>query len=75
MNAELVVDFGPVLFIAFVIQQTFVIYAIYIIFLRSNEKNSTRKQLLDILKNRYSRGELEADVYRKLEKDFLNLKS
>lgn len=39
MNTELAVDFGPVLFISFVIQQTFVIYAIYKIFLRSNEKN------------------------------------
>jgi hypothetical protein len=26
------------------------------------------------LKNRYSQGELEAKIYRKLEKDFLNLK-
>jgi hypothetical protein len=42
MNTEIVVSFGPISFIAIVIQQIFIIYAIYAIFIRPTFKSSSR---------------------------------
>jgi uncharacterized membrane protein len=75
MNTEIVVSFGPISFIAIVIQQIFIIYAIYAIFIRPRVKNSIRDKLLNIIRSRYTRGEIDTEAYRKLEKDITNLES
>jgi uncharacterized membrane protein len=75
MNTEIVVSFGPISFIAIVIQQIFIIYAIYAIFIRPKVKNSISDKLLNIIKSRYTRGEIDTEAYRKLEKDITNLES
>jgi uncharacterized membrane protein len=75
MNTETVVSFGPISFIAIVIQQIFIIYAIYAIFIRPRVKNSIRDKLLNIIRSRYTRGEIDTEAYRKLEKDITNLES
>ena len=73
MNAEIVVSFGPISFIAVVIQQIFIIYAIYAIFIRPMFNRSNKGKLLHIICNRYTRGEIDSEAYRKLEKDIINL--
>ena len=75
MNAEIVVSFGLISFIAIVIQQIFIIYAIYAIFIRPMFKNSNRGKLLHIICNRYIRGEIDSEAYWKLENDIINLES
>ena len=75
MNTEIIVSFGLVSFIAIVIQQVFIIYAIYIIFIRPMFKTSNRGKLLHIIRSRYTRGKIDSEAYRKLEKDITNLES
>ena len=75
MNTEIVVSLGPISFIAIVIQQIFIIYAIYVIFIRPKVKNSISDKLLNIIKSRYTRSEIDTKAYRKLEKDITNLES
>ena len=75
MNTEIVVRFGPISFIAIVIQQIFIIYAIYAIFIRPMFKTSNRGKLLHIIRSRYTRGEIDSEAYRKLEIDITNLAS
>ncbi len=75
MNTEIVVSFGPISFIAIVSQQIFIIYAIYAIFVRPMFNRSNREKLLQILCNRYTRGEIDSEAYRKLEEDIINLES
>jgi len=73
MNTELVVTFGPATLIAILIQQLFIIYAIYALFIRPIFMRSTRDKLINIIKSSYTRGEIDTEVYRKLEKDINNL--
>ena len=75
MNAEIVVSFGLISFNAIVIQQIFIIYAIYAIFIRPMFNNSNRGKLLHIICNRYIRGEIDSEAYRKLENNIINLES
>jgi uncharacterized membrane protein len=75
MNTEIVVSFGPISFIAIVIQQIFIIYAIYAIFIRPMFMSSNRGKLLHIIYNRYTRKEIDSEAYRKLAKDIINLES
>ena len=75
MNTEIVISLGPISFIAIVIQQIFIIYAIYVIFIRPEVKNSIGDKLLNIIKSRYTRSEIDTEAYRKLEKDITNLES
>lgn len=75
MNTEIVVSFGLISFIAIVIQQLFIIYAIYAIFIRPMFKGSNSEKLLHIISSRYICGEIDAEAYRKLEKDITNLES
>ena len=75
MNTEIVVSFGPISFIAIVIQQIFIIYAIYAIFIRPMFNSSKKGKLLQIICNRYTRGEIDSEAYRKLEEDIINLES
>jgi uncharacterized membrane protein len=75
MNTEIVVSFGLIPFLAIVLQQIFIVYAIYAIFVRPKVNNSIRGRLLNIIRNRYTRGELDTEAYRKLEKDIINLES
>jgi hypothetical protein len=75
MNTETVVIFGPVTLIAFVIQQIFVIYAIYAIFIRPLYKKPVRDKLLNTIRSGYTRGKIGIDACRNLEKDIINLGS
>ena len=75
MNTEIVVSFGPISFIAIVIQQVFIIYAIYAIFIRPMFKTSNRRKLLHIISSRYTHGDIDSEAYRKLGKDITNLES
>ncbi len=75
MNTEIVVSFGPISFIAIVIQQIFIINAIYAILIRPIFKNSIRDKLLKIIRSSFRRGEIDTETYRNLEKDILNLES
>ena len=65
---------GPVFLVAFLIQQLFVIYAFYQIFIRPNDEKSIREKVLGILQNRLKLGEINTDGYQKLKQDFTNLK-
>jgi len=75
MNTETVVIFGPVTLIAFVIQQIFIIYAIYTIFIRPIFKKPIRDKLLNTIRDSYTRGEIDTEAYRNLEKDIVNFDS
>ena len=65
--------YGPVFLVAFTLQQIFLFYAIYIVFFKPDGKKTTRKRILDALRNRFQRGEIDYVGYKKLEKDFENL--
>ena len=75
MNTEIVVSFGLISFIAIVIQQLFIIYAIYAIFIRPMFKGSNKEKLLRIISSRYICGEIDAEAYWKLGKDIINFES
>ena len=75
MNTEIVVSFALIPFLAIVLQQIFIDYAIYAIFFRPKANNSIRGKLLNIIRNRYTRGEIDTEAYRELEKDIVNLES
>ena len=73
MNAEMTLTYGPVFLIVFTLQQMFLLYAIYIIFFKSDGKKTIREKILDVLRNRFRRGEIDFGEYKKLERDFKNL--
>ena len=75
MNAEIVVIFRPATLIAFAIQQIFVIYAIYTIFIRPIFKKSIRDRLLNTIRDSYTHGEIDTEAFQHLEKDIVNLDS
>ena len=55
MNAEMTLTYGPVFLIVFTLQQMFLLYAIYIIFFKSDGKKTIREKILDVLRNRFRR--------------------
>lgn len=65
--------YGPVFLIVFTLQQMFLLYAIYIIFFKSDGKKTIREKILDVLRTRFRRGEIDFGEYKKLERDFKNL--
>ena len=73
MNAEMTFSYGPVFLVAFTLQQIFLFYAIYIIFFKADGKRTIRKRILDVLRKRFHRGEIDFVGYKKLERDFENL--
>lgn len=73
MNAEMTLTYGPVFLIVFTLQQMFLLYAIYIIFFKSDGKKTIREKILGVLRNRFHRGEIDFGEYKKLEQDFKNL--
>lgn len=73
MNSEMTLTYGPVFLIAFTLQQLFVFYAIYRIFFKPDDKETFRKKVLDALRNRFRRGEIDSCGYKKLERDIENL--
>ena len=73
MNTEVTFTYGPVFLVAFTLQQIFLIYAIYIIFFKSDGKKTIRKKILGALRKRFRRGEVDFVGYKKLERDFKNL--
>lgn len=73
MNAEMTFTYGPVFLIVFTLQQIFLLYAIYIIFFMSDGKKTIREKILDVLRNRFRRGEIDFGGYKKLERDYKNL--
>lgn len=73
MNAEMTFTYGPVFLIVFTLQQIFLFYAIYIIFFKPDGRKTIRKRILDVLRNRFRRGEIDCGGYKKLERDFNNL--
>ena len=73
MNTEIVVIFGPATLIAIVIQQLFIIYAIYALFIRPIFKRSTRDKLINLIRTSHTRGEIDTKVCRELEKGIINL--
>ena len=74
MNAEMTFTYGPVFLIVFTLQQIFLLYAIYIIFFKPDGKKTIREKILNVLRNRFRRGEIEFGGYKKLERDYKNLK-
>lgn len=74
MNTEMTFTYGPVFLIVFTLQQMFLLYAIYIIFFKPDGKKTIREKILDVLRNRFLRGEIGFSGYKKLERDFENLK-
>lgn len=73
MNTEMTFTYGPVFLIVFTLQQMFLLYAIYIIFFKSDGKKPIREKILDVLRNRFRRGEIDFGGYKKLERDYKNL--
>ena len=73
MNAEMTLTYGPVFLIVFTLQQMFLLYATYIIFFKSDGKKTIREKILDVLRKRFRRGEIDFGEYKKLERDFKNL--
>lgn len=73
MNAEMTFTYGPVFLIVFTLQQMFLLYAIYIIFFKPDGKKTIREKILDVLRNRFRRGEIDFGGYKKLERDYKNL--
>ena len=73
MNTEMTFSYGPMFLIVLTIQQLFVLYAAYRIFFKPDDKNTIRKKVLDALRNRFRRGEIDFGGYKKLERDFTNL--
>lgn len=64
---------GPVFLIVFSIQQLFVLYAVYRIFFKLDDKSAIRNKVLDALRKRFRSGEIDFGGYKKLERDFTNL--
>ena len=73
MNTEMTLTYGPFFLIVLTIQQLFVLYATYRIFFKSDDKITIRKKILDALRSRFRRGEIDFEEYKKLESDFTNL--
>lgn len=73
MNTEMTFTYGPVFLIFLTIQQLFVLYAVYRIFFKPDDKESIRKKVLIALRNRFHRGEIDFAGYKRLERDFLKL--
>lgn len=73
MNAEMTLTYGPVFLFVFTLQQLFLLYAVYRIFFKPDGKRTIRKKILDIIRNRFRRGEIDFGGYKKLERDFNNL--
>lgn len=73
MNTEWTFTLGPVFLIVFTMQQLFILYAVYRIFFRTDDKRTIRKKVLDALRNSFRRGEIDIGGYKKLERDFTNL--
>ena len=73
MNTEMTFTYGPVFLIVLTIQQLFVLYAVYRIFFKPDDKKSIREKILKALRDRLRRGEIDFAGYKKLERDFLKL--
>lgn len=73
MNTEMTLTYGPLFLIVFTFQQLFLFYAIYRIFFKSDDKKSIREKVLEVLRNRFRRGDIDFGGYKKLERDFTNL--
>ena len=73
MNTEMTFAYGPVFLIAFTLQQIFLFYAIYIIFFKPDVKKTIRKRILNVLGDRFRRGEIDFVGFKKLKRDFENL--
>ena len=75
MSTEMVVVLDPATLIAIVIQQLFIIYALYALFIQPMFKKSIRDKLLNTIRDSYTRGEIDTEAYRNLENDIMNLDS
>ena len=73
MNGVVTFTYGPILLIAYTLQQIFLIYAIYIIFFKPDCKKAIRERILGTLRKRLRRREIDFKIYRKLERDFKNI--